>query len=409
MRILFWSDTFSPVIGGVEVLGGQLARALRARGHDLVIVARRDSDDLPDDDRYFDIPLYRLPLRLALQSRDLGRVMRLRRQVAELLRAFDPEVGHVYHSGPGVYFYLQAPAARGLPLVMTLHQTYVPELLEPDSLRGRLLRRARWVTACSDSVLQVTRRQLPEIGARSSVVLNSLNMPGALPTALPYDPPRLLCVGRLLPQKGFDLALRAWARLDGRLSGGRLVIAGDGPARADLQQLATDLGLHSVEFLGWVAPDDIPDLLNTATLVIMPSRIEPLGLVAVQTAQMARPIIATRVDGLPEVVTHGQTGLLVEPDDVDGLAQAIRYMLEHPSIAIAMGEAARRRAQEVLDWGAYVGAYDRLYRRLAGLPDPRTASFDAGRVTPPGPEALSLSPGPAPDQAARGRRSGRVP
>ncbi len=367
MRILFWSDTFWPVIGGVEVLGSRLVQALRARGHDLIILARRDRDDLPDEDRYADVPLYRFPLRAALQSRDLGLVMSLRRRVAALIHDFDPQIGHIYHSGPGVYFYLQAPATRRVPLLMTLHQTYVPELLEPDSLRGRLLRRAQWVTACSDSVLQCTRRQLPEISARSSVVLNSLNMPGTLPTALPSDPPRLLCVGRLLPQKGFDLALRAWARLHGQFPGARLLIAGDGPARAELQQDAADLGLQSVEFLGWVAPDAVPDLINTATLVIMPSRIEPLGLVAVQAAQMARPIVATRVDGLPEVVIHGQTGLLVEPDDVDGLAQAIRHLLEHPSIATAMGQAARRHAEEVLEWNAHVGAYDRLYRQLAGV------------------------------------------
>jgi glycogen(starch) synthase len=370
VRVLFWSDTFWPVIGGVEVLGGRLARALKAAGHDLIIVSRRDSDDLPDEDRHFDIPLYRFPLRTALQARDMARVMELRRRLAGLVRAFDPQVGHIYHSGPGVYFYLQLAASRRLPALMTLHQTYVTELLEPDSMRGRLLRRARWVTACSDSVLSITRRQLPEITPRSSVVLNSLSMPAATPSALPYDPPRLLCVGRLIPQKGFDLALCAWARLAGGYPGARLVIAGDGLARADLERQAADLGLDSVEFLGWIPPDDVPDLINTCTLVIMPSRIEPLGLVAVQAAQMARPIVATRVDGLPEVVVDGQTGLLTAPDDVHGLAEAMQYLLEHPSIATAMGQAARRRAQEVFDWRAHVGAYDGLYRRLAAAPGP---------------------------------------
>jgi glycogen(starch) synthase len=374
VRVLFWSDTFAPVIGGVEVLGGCLARALKAAGHDLVIVARRDTDDLPDEDLYFGIPLHRLPLRTALQSRDLGQVRALRRRLADLVHAFGPELGHVYHSGPGVYFYLQTPATRPLPLLMTLHQTYVTPLLEPDSLRGRLLRRARWVTACSDSVLRFTRRQLPEITPRSSVVLNSLSMPDATPRALPYDPPRLLCLGRLIPQKGFDLALRAWARLGDAMPGARLVIAGDGPARPDLERLAADLGLASVEFRGWVPPDDVPDLINACTLVVMPSRIEPLGLVAVQAAQMGRPIVATRVDGLPEVVVHGQTGFLTEADDVDRMAEAMRFLLTHPSIATAMGQAARRRAQEVFDWCAHVGAYDGLYRRLVAPPGPRAVS-----------------------------------
>jgi glycogen synthase len=363
MRILFWSDTFWPIIGGVEVLGGYFIRALKARGHEIIVVARRDTDDLPDVDCYHGIPVYRFPFRTAVQARNLGRVVDLRERLAAVVRAFKPDVVHVYHSGPGLYFYLLACGSRSAPVIMTLHQTYVDPLLTPDSVRGRLMRSARWISSCSASVLEVTRQQLPEIKSYSSVISNSLEMPTLEPAPLPFDPPRVLCLGRVIQQKGFDVSLTAWKTLAGRFPGARLVIAGNGLARPDLEQQARRLGLDCVDFLGWVPPDDVPALINSCTLMLMPSRIEPFGLVALQAAQMGRPIVATRVDGLPEVVVHEKTGWLVDADDSHALAQAIAFLLDHPEIAAELGRAARVRAQELFSWDGHLDAHEDLYRR----------------------------------------------
>jgi glycogen(starch) synthase len=169
----------------------------------------------------------------------------------------------------------------------------------------------------------------------------------------------------VVPQKGFDRALNAFASLVQRFPGIRLVIAGDGFERPELVQLADRLGLaDSVEFTGWVHRDQVPALINRCTLVVMPSRFEPFGIVSLQTAQMARPIVATRVGGLPEVVVDGETGLLVENGDDDALVAAIAFLLENPEIAVSMGQAARRRAREVFSWTNYVDAYESLYRKL---------------------------------------------
>jgi len=234
------------------------------------------------------------------------------------------------------------------------------------SARGRLLRAADWVTGCSHSVLAHTRAQLPQIASRSCVIHNSLQPPALEPAPLPFDPPRLLCLGRVLHQKGFDLALRAFAGLAGAFPGARLIVAGDGEARPALERLAAELGIASaVDMLGWVAPEAVPAWINRCTLVVMPSRIEPFGLVALQAAQMARPIVATRVDGLPEVVAHDESGLLVESDDVDALTAAIRSLLADPRRAAAMGDAARRRVQEAFGWERFVDAYEDVYRLVS--------------------------------------------
>jgi glycogen(starch) synthase len=190
-------------------------------------------------------------------------------------------------------------------------------------------------------------------------------MPALKPELPSFSPPRLLCLGRAVSQKGFDLALAAFARLVPRFPGIRLTIGGDGKEKPSLEAMAHQLGVaNSVEFRGWVQPEHVPELLSSHTLVLMPSRFEPFGIVALQAAQMARPVVATRVGGLPEVVAAGETGLLVENGDVDGLVKAITVLLDDPERAVRMGQAARQRAQEKFSWDNFVDSYDSLYRRL---------------------------------------------
>src|SRR5262249_39404992 len=215
------------------------------------------------------------------------------------------------------------------------------------------------------SVLAHTRRLLPEITPRSSVIYNSLMAPPFEPQPISFEPPRLLCLGRLVAGKGFDLAMTAFAKIRQRFPSARLLIAGDGPEREHLQQQAIESGLiDSVEFAGSILPEKVPHFIDASTLVLIPSRMEGFGLVALEAALMARPVVATRVGGLSEVVAHEETGLLVETNDSDGIAAAVERLLEYPELAARMGQAARRRAQKRFGWDRYVDAYDALYQKV---------------------------------------------
>ena len=144
-----------------------------------------------------------------------------------------------------------------------------------------------------------------------------------------------------------------------------MTIAGDGPERSALERQASELKLTGVvDFVGWVSPEKVPELINTATIVLMPSRWEGFGLVALEAGLMARPVIATCVGGLPEVVAHEETGFLVQSENSRALAEAIVFLLTHPRQAAQMGRAGRRRAQDLFSWEHCVEAYDTLYRKL---------------------------------------------
>ena len=162
--------------------------------------------------------------------------------------------------------------------------------------------------------------------------------------------------------------MEALVLLRQRIPSARLVIAGDGPAAPELREQVSRAGLRdAVEFVGWVPPENVPALLNTATVVLMPSRWqEAFGIVALQAMQMARPIVASDVGGLPEVVLDGRTGFIVPKDDPAALASASFRLLDCPELAENMGTEARTRALETFGFARHVDGYEALYSKIIG-------------------------------------------
>ena len=365
-RVLFASEFFWPYVGGAERLAAALLPALRERGHEFLIVTSHDYLDLPDQGDFQGIPLRRIPFRPALASRDLDRVVEARRELMALKAAFRPDLVHLNSVGPCDLFHLEAARTDRVPVLVTMQQRLSAPHVASGSVPGRTLRAADWVVGCSMAMLAEIRALVPEITSRSSVVYNGVGLPALSPAPLPWDPPRLICLGRLLNFKGFDLAIRAFGALAERFPTARLAIGGDGPERPALERQVRELSLgERVEFLGWIPPDEVPALLNTASLVVLPSRWEGLPFVALESALMARPVVATRVGGLSECVVDGETGLLVDAEDVAALAEAIGRALADRELSQRLGAAARTHTRKRFSVEACASGYDALYRAMA--------------------------------------------
>ena len=365
MRILYWADAFWPTIGGIEVLSMHLISALKKRDYEFLIVTDHRNLNFADKMEYNGIPIYRYHFQRPLEIQDVSQITATIQKVAKLKQTFKPDLIHINTCGSNLFYHLRSAAIYSVPSLVTIH-ALLTRSGGSDTILGQVLRKANWVSTVSVSILEEVRQILPEIAPRSSVIHNSLETQVIQCEPLPFDSPLLLCVGRLVHEKGFDIALNAFSSVIKRFPNARLVIAGDGYAKSDLIQLTTRLGLtDAVEFAGWVEPEKILELINTATMVIMPSRwAEPFGLVALQATQMARPVVATRVGGLPEVITHGETGLLVEKENSEALSEAIIFLLQNKDIAMRMGQTAKSRAQKLFNWKRFVDAYDALYRQI---------------------------------------------
>ena len=180
---------------------------------------------------------------------------------------------------------------------------------------------------------------------------------GAEPPPPPV-PARLAAVGRLIPIKGFDLLLRAFASAREQVPELTLELAGAGPLDAELRAAAPD----GVTFLGRVAP--VQEVYERNAIVVVPSRGEGFGMVALEAAERGRAVIASDVGGLPEIVADGETGVIVPNEDVEALARAIVVLARDDELVRQYGHAARRRALDQFSAGAAADGVELVYRDL---------------------------------------------
>jgi glycosyltransferase involved in cell wall biosynthesis len=234
--------------------------------------------------------------------------------------------------------------------------------------------------------LVTQKRRPPE---KISVIHNATDLrrfdpdrapPGGLKSSLGFrdDDPVLVVVARMQPQKGHRVLLDALMTVRREFPGVRLVCVGDGPLRPDLERRASELGLQqSVRFVGHRT--DIPDWLSMADMSVLPSFFEGLPLAAVESLAAGRPVVATEVDGTPEVVIDGVTGLTVPAGDADRLAAAICRLLRDPALRRRLGTAGRQLALQSFGHEQQLSRTQELYQRAWETRARRRAIGSSGR------------------------------
>lgn len=175
----------------------------------------------------------------------------------------------------------------------------------------------------------------------------------------------VLCfVGRLVPQKGLDLLFRGLGLLE-QVPPWKVLLVGQGVEEPRLRAMAADLGLRDrVLFVGPKAWREIPAILTGCDLFVHPSRREGLGLSIVEAMAARLPVVATSVGGIPEVVTHGKTGMLVPPENPAALADAISHMIQHPDERRRMGRNGREFVEENFDINKIARQLEEIYEEL---------------------------------------------
>ena len=146
MRILFWSGTFWPHIGGVEVLAAKFLPAMRERGYEFVVIAPKLFADLPDEESYEGIPVHRFLFRSSLVDKSIDHVMDTRHRLLKLKRAFTPDIVHINAVGVDNFFHLTTASAHRAATLVTLHGKWSHQA---DITVGRTLKNADWVVGCS--------------------------------------------------------------------------------------------------------------------------------------------------------------------------------------------------------------------------------------------------------------------
>jgi glycosyltransferase involved in cell wall biosynthesis len=187
----------------------------------------------------------------------------------------------------------------------------------------------------------------------------------------------VVIVGHLSDVKGYPTFLQAAARISRVLPGCRFLAVGGETLTQGygdmLLKMARELGLaDSVRFLGW--REDVADILRAADVMVLPSLVEGLPLVVLEAMACGRPVVATAVNGTPEAVVHGETGLLIAPNAPDELCESVLRLLRDPGLAASMGAAGRRRVENMYTLRRYVTQTEDFYGSLlSGRVAPTTA------------------------------------
>lgn len=339
------------------------------------MIASSEPGDLPPFEHWHGVPVHRVPFHTPLARNEVRRIADVRRQVATHKGTFGPDVVHVHLADASVLYHVLTERDHPCPTVVTVHSAIAASEARPSTVLHRALVSADVVTACSRSMLDQVLAAVPEIESRSRVVLNGIEPARIRSTPMPSGEPRVLFVGRLVHDKGFDVGLRATAALLGEFPTLRVALVGDGPERSALLALAAELGLGDhLEHRGALPLDQVTRAYEAATLVVVPSRYpEPFGIVAVEAGLARRAVVASAAGGLPEIVVHEETGLLVPPDDPAALAEAIRRVLRDDALARRLGAAGRARMLEHFTMARHAEQMEALFEDLAAAVRPGRA------------------------------------
>ncbi len=391
MRIALVSEHANPMaaLGGADA-GGQnvhvacLASGMAALGHEVTVFTRRDSAGTAARTQ--------MGRRVVVEQIDAGPPRPIPKDdllpympgfARELSARWDaqrPDVVHAHFWMSGLAS-LEAAEPLGIPVVQTYHalgvvkrryqgaaDTSPPSRIRTEQEIGKTC--ARIVATCSDELFELVRLGVDR--RRISVIPCGVDLERFTPDG-PVAPRgrrrRLLAIGRLVPRKGFDTAIRALADLPGA----ELVIAGgppaaqlcDEPEAHRLRQVAAECGVADrVKLLGAVPRGEMPSLLRSAEVVLCTPWYEPFGIVPLEAMAAGVPVVATAVGGLTDTVLDGVTGVLVPPRNPGALADALRPLIKDPELRGQLGRNGLLRARSRYGWPRIAHRTAEVYARL---------------------------------------------
>ncbi|MDA7979680.1 MAG: glycosyltransferase family 4 protein [Pirellulales bacterium] len=371
-----YTETALPRIGGQEMVIDALARCFAREGHDVRVLAPRPHGQACGDDaRPYEVVRH---APFVSTRRFLGWYAR---GLARFYNRWPFDVLHCHSVYPTAYLASLVASRIPAPLIVTSHGGDVREGNARMRKPGVRERHSRGIAA-ADTLVAISRytrdgyrRLAPQAGPIVDIpngvdlatFVQPVERPGALDSAI-MSGNFILSLGRMHPQKGGDVLIRAFASALRQLHQSRLqlVLAGGGPMRAQWEALAETEGVKDrCHFPGFVAGETKTWLLQNALATSVPTRHwEAFGLTVVESFAAGRPVVASDLPGLADLILPNQTGLLVPPDDSQALSAAIVKLASGSRFTDQLGQAARRSAEQYA-WPCIAAKHLQLYEQLA--------------------------------------------
>lgn len=375
MRILLFTNDFPPTVGGVQIVAYQLSRHFALAGVGVTVLARDEPGAAEFDARQaFRIMRFAGDFH-ATPWRTLGQRLGALRALEKAVRDGQPDCILCIHWDPCAYLAraLRVLARPTCPYYVIAHGMEIVQ--QRGSLPKRRLKGAlrRFALAGARRVVAVsacTRERVLGLGippVRVVVIPDAVEWhadPAPEAQSAPgADAPVLLSIARLVSRKGQDMVLRALPALLAHYPGLVYHVVGSGPERERLERLAGELGVAGhIVFHGTLVGPAKEQMLAQCDVFVLPCRetptdFEPFGIVYLEAMQHARPVVAGRSGGVPEVVRDGETGILVDPNDPAAIAAGVRRVLDDPAEARRLGQNGRQAVHDRFRWDVVAREY----------------------------------------------------
>ena len=383
MGTLTWE--FPPrVVGGIARHCEGLAQALVRQNHDVHLFTL-DFPGSPNYEEMDGVKVYRASTELGHPNFLTWVLMFnhfLSKRMADVTRTVDFDVIHVHDwlaafSGISFKHYLKKP------MVLTVHSTEVGRaqgLHSPDSFSINGIE--WWATYEANRVIVCSQSMKDEI-------CNHFNIPekkvDVIPNAIDatkyqtsvdrgsvrqrygvgWGEKLILCVGRLVPQKGIEYFIRAIPQIARHYPEAKYVIVGEGWSR-DILEAEARASRHAnkIKFTGFASDQEVIDLMTSADVLVVPSIYEPFGIVALEGMATGVPVVASQIDGLAEVIDHERTGLFVFPRSPESIAWGIERILSDPDHARWLTENAKEKLHKAYSWEAVAMKTVEVYKKV---------------------------------------------
>ena len=370
MRILMINSEYPPVGGGASNASANIAQHLLNNGHEVIVLTSRYGD-LPRSAEEQGVRVFRGPAKRKRKDRssawEQGLFMVLGGFKAfQLVRQFQPQVTFAFFGAPSGIIAWFLKAIFGIPYVVSLRGGDVPGFRKYDFWLYHLLitpflhvvwKQAYRVVANSQGLRQLAQNFNNTV--KIDIIPNGVNLEKFSETQRSWDPPKILAVGRLVYQKGFELLLKALSGLSE--DPWELTVVGDGPRRPLLEKKALDLGISArVHFVGWQDKAELPHFYQEANLFVLPSRNEGMSNAVLEAMASNLPVIATRIAGNEELINEGKTGLLIPPESFEALRTALHKLMGDPKYRQEMGRAGRTFVEQNYSWKNTAAQYQVL-------------------------------------------------
>jgi len=371
-----WDQKF----GGVASVAGNLATYLSDSGHRVIFVFPGASDVAHAGKTEWGFRGYKMRLRPPTEAGSAFRsvlafslfLLPTLLQLAYVLLRHRIRVINVHFPSDEFVYFAFLRVLLPVKLVVSVHGT---DLFPTGQKRENYSGALRLLLFFSDSVVAPSRTFLgdflelfPKMRTKSGYIHNAIDLSEFAvheTRTKGGSPQTILCIASHNKKKALDVLLRAFSEVKERHPGLRLLLAGDGPLRPELEELARTLHVDSeVKFLGQQGREEIGKLLRECDLFVLPSRSEPFGIVIIEALACGKPVVASSVGGIVEIIRNGENGLLVPPDDPGALAEAINTVLSNPGLGSKMGTNGRATVVERFSVERNGNAYEQLFSSL---------------------------------------------